>query len=348
MDKFHQIRVSIIIPCRNEERFIDKCLGSIVANDYSKNEIEVLIIDGMSDDNTREVITEYLKKYSYIKLFNNKKRIVSSALNKGIQKSKGNIIIIMGVHIRYSKDYISKCVKYLQENDAEIIGGICITLPENNSLVAKAIAFALAHPFGVGNSYFRIGLNKPQYVDTVPFGCYKREIFNKIGLFDEDLVRNQDDELNARLRKSGGKILLFPDIVSYYYARGSLKKLWRMYFQYGYFKPLAVKKIGYIFTIRQLVPGILVGALIILSIFSIFFKVFFWVFFCLLGFYIITNFGFSLKISFKEGFKFFFILPFCFAAMHFSYGIGYLKGIIDFLLLKKYKSKNLRNISLSR
>ena len=215
--------VSIIIPCRDERRFIEKCLLSIIANDYPKESLQVLVVDGMSEDGTREILNQFSGKYPFIKMLDNPKKIVPVALNIGIKQARGNVIIRMDAHNVYGKDYISKCVKYLRKYNIDNVGGICITLPGRNTLLAQSIALALSHPFGVGNAHFRIGLKGPKYVDTVPFGCYKREVFEKIGLFDEDLVRNQDDELNVRLQRNGGKILLVPEIVSYYYARDSLE-----------------------------------------------------------------------------------------------------------------------------
>ena len=138
------------------------------------------------------------------------------------------------------------------------MGGVCRTLPAADTAVAKAIAVGMSHPLGVGNSHFRIGSSEDRWVDTVPFGCYRREVFDRIGLFDEELVRNQDDELNLRLIKHGGRILLSPRIVCKYFARDSLAKLWRMYYQYGYFKPLVVRKVGGVMTLRQLAPPLFV------------------------------------------------------------------------------------------
>ena len=197
--------ISIIIPCRNEEKFIGKCLDSIIAQDYPKNSIEILILDGRSTDRTREILKKYTQKYSFIKVLDNPKKIQTTALNIGIKKARGEIIIRMDAHNIYEKSYMSKCVTYLRKYDVDNVGGICVTLPANNTIIAKSIALALSHPFGVGNVYFRIGSKNPRFVDTVPFGCYKKEIFEKIGLFDENLVRNQDIEFNLRLKRQEEK-----------------------------------------------------------------------------------------------------------------------------------------------
>ena len=197
--------VSVIIPCRNEEKFIASCLNSIIYSDYSQERIEVMVVDGMSNDKTREIVSEFSEKYPHIRLIDNPKKIVPTALNIGIRDSKGQVIMRMDAHNIYDKQYISKCIKYLLEYSVDNVGGVCITLPENNNAVSKSIAIALSHRFGVGNSSFRIGSDSIKYVDTIPFGCYKREVFDKIGYFDEELIRNQDDEFNLRLIKRDRK-----------------------------------------------------------------------------------------------------------------------------------------------
>ena len=340
--------VSIIIPCRNEVKFIGKSLESILSNDYPKDKIEVLVIDGMSDDSTREIVNNYTKEYSFIKSYDNPKKVVPSAMNIGIKNAQGEIIIRMDAHNIYTKDYITKCITSLQEYNVDNVGGICVTLPGNDTLMAESIALALSHPFGVGNSYFRTGVKKPRYVDTVPFGCYKREVFDKIGGFDEDLVRNQDDEFNLRLIRNGGKILLVPEIVSYYYARDSLIKLSKMYFQYGYFKPLVAMKIGTVLTWRQIIPVFFVSSLILSGILAPFLKSFFILFLIILFSYLFANAGFSLSIALKKGLKYLFILPIVLTTLHLSYGFGYLKGILDFIVLKKQKRKKIKNVPLTR
>jgi hypothetical protein len=221
-------------------------------------------------------------------------------------------------------------------------------MPGSDTFIAKTIAFALSSPFGVGNAHYRIGSKEPKYVDTVPFGCYRKEVFVKIGFFDEDLVRNQDDEFNLRLRKNGGKILLVPDIISYYFARDTLGKLWKMNFQYGHFKPLVAMKVGGILTLRQLVPPLFAGGLLMSLVLSFFNTAFFGLFVAVFSAYLSANFLFSFRISLRKGLKYILALPIVFATLHFSYGIGYLKGIWDFFILKKNKRKRIKDLSLTR
>ncbi|HMK65374.1 MAG TPA: glycosyltransferase family 2 protein [Thermodesulfobacteriota bacterium] len=343
-----ELLVSVIIPCRNEEQFIENCLDTILAQDLPINDFEILIVDGQSNDQTRDLIQKYANNQTNIKVLNNPHKIVPTALNIGIRASRGKFIMRMDAHNRYEKDYISKCLKYSNEYGADNVGGICLTLPGKNSTMGKSIALGSSHPFGVGNAYFRIGLKKPKEVDTVPFGCYKREVFKKVGLFDEDLIRNQDDEFNLRIIKNGGKVLLVPEIVSYYYARDTLKKLWKMYFQYGYFKPLVARKIGSVLTWRQLAPAIFISLLLSSGIFTLFARPFLLIFLFFLISYLVVNLGVSAAIALRKGKKLLLTLPLVFFTLHFSYGLGYLKGILHFILLKKDRNENMRDIPITR
>jgi cellulose synthase/poly-beta-1,6-N-acetylglucosamine synthase-like glycosyltransferase len=345
----NNLKVSIIIPCRNEEKHIAKCLDSIIKQEYPINNLEVFVVDGMSQDGTKKIIKNYIQEYSFIKLLNNPDKITPAAMNIGIKKASGNFILILGAHSVIDKKFIKKNYESLKNNCVDCVGGICITVPINNSLISKSISIVISHPFGVGNAYFRTGIKKLKYVDTVPCGCYRREVFDKIGLFDEDLVRNQDDEFNLRLIKNGGKILLVPDIISYYHARDSIYKLWKMYFQYGYFKPLVVKKVGGVLTWRQLIPPSFMGSLILALLLSFFTKFFLWLFLFILGLYTTVNFSLSLIISIKK--KELRLLPFLIASfitLHFSYGFGYLKGIWDFIVFKKHLKKKIKDMPLTR
>lgn len=340
--------VSVIIPCRNEGERIGRCLDSLLGQDYPQDRIEVHIVDGMSEDGTRERIERYALQYKFLRLIDNPGKIVPTGLNIGIKKARGEIIIRMDAHNYYASNYISKCVESMQSYNVENVGGIWHILPAKETIFARSIAMALSHPFGAGNAYYRIGSQEPKFVDTVPFGCYKREVFDRIGLFDEDLIRNQDDEFNLRLIRNGGKILLVPEIVSYYYARDSLSKLWKMYWQYGYFKPLVARKVGAVMTWRQLVPALFVLGLVSAGIFSVLAPSYFWLFLLVFSSYSIVNIGVSFAIALKKGLKYMPPLPIVFFTIHFSYGIGYLKGILDFILLKKDKREKIVDLPLTR
>lgn len=340
--------VSIIIPCRNEEKFIRKCIDSVLGNGYPADDMEILIIDGMSDDDTKRIVEEYASNKGGIRVLDNPQKIVSAAMNIGIRNAAGAIIIRLDAHNFYEKGYIEKCVRFLDEFRVDNVGGVCVTVPGDSGMMSRAIAIGLSNRFGVGNSLFRVGVNEPRYVETVPFGCYRREIFEKIGLFDEELVRNQDDEFNARLLKKGGKILLHPDIKSYYHARTSLKQLWRMYFQYGYFKPLAAQKVGSILTYRQLVPFLFILTLALSGTLALIFRPLSSVFFAVLFSYIAANIGLSGAVAVNRGVRYLVYLPPVFATLHFSYGLGFIKGLLSLALSRNKRARGHSDVPLTR
>jgi len=322
--------VSIIIPCRNEEKFIAKCLDSIINNDYPKENLEVLVIDGMSEDKTRQIVQEYEHKYPFIKLLDNPKKVTPIAFNIGIQHAEGEIIAIMCAHAIYEKDYISKCVKYLDEYKADNVGGTMITIPRENTFIGRAIVSALSHRFGVGGSVFRTGSKEPRWVDTVFGGCYKREVFDRIGLFNENLVSTQDMEFNQRLKKAGGKILLHPEIVSNYYARSDFKSFCKHNFRNGIWAIYPLKFVDHIpVSWRHFIPLVFVSGLIGSAVLSAFFHFFLWLLLFIAGSYTLANIYFSFKITTKEkDFRYLFVMPIIFASLHIVYGLGSLWGLL--------------------
>jgi len=308
--------ISIIIPCRNEKDFIVKCLDSIFANDYPAEKREVLVIDGMSEDGTREVLKKYIASHPSVKMIDNPKKITPSALNLGIKNAKGEVIIRMDAHASYQKDYIKKCLKYLKDYGADNVGGVVKTLPAQNTIVAKAIAASLSGTFGAGSSYFRIGAKEPKWVDTVFGGCYKRNVFDRVGFFNENLVRSQDMEFNLRLKKAGGKILLAPDIISYYYPSATLGKFFSHNIQDGIWAVLPFKFAKRPLRFRHYVP-LLFFLTLPLSI---------W-------FYLPVSLYFSFKIALEMGdARYFFIMPVVFFARHFAYGLGSLVGLAKLII----------------
>lgn len=324
--------VSIIIPCRNEEKFIGKCLDSLIDQDYPKEKLEILVIDGASKDKTKEAVNTYTQKYSFIKLFDNPKKITPIAMNIGIKNAKGDVVSKTDAHTIYQKDYISKSIKYLLEYNTDCVGGIAKAMPKNNSLSARAISLALSDKFGGGGS-FRTGVQKPTFADTA-FGCfYKKEVFEKIGLFNEKLKRSQDIELNLRLNRSGGKVLLVPDIISYYYPKSTLRAFFGHNLIDGFWTVYPLKFKIKFFSIRHLVPlgffiTILGGVIL-----GIFFTIFLWLLLILLVLYFAVAIMRSVKIAKKE--KSFLLVLFLTAAFfvrHFAYGIGSFAGLIRVII----------------
>ncbi len=322
--------VSVVVPCRDEEKFIGKCLDSIIANDYPKDRLEILLVDGMSKDETREIIESYAHRYPFIRLLNNPKKITSVALNIGITHAKGEIIIRMDTHAVYEKYYLSKCINYLQEYNADNVGGTMITLPRNSTLIGKAIAISMSHKFGVGGSVFRTGSKMLKWVDTVFGGCYRKEVFEKIGLFNEKLIFSQDMEFNLRLKKAGGRTLFVPEIVSYYYARSNFKAFCKHNFRNGVwvivpFKFTTIIPVSW----RHLVPLVFVASLVSSPAFSIFSSIFYWLFLLIIGSYLLANLYFSGGIAIREkNFRYFFLMPIIFATFHISYGLGSIWGLM--------------------
>jgi len=330
--------VSVIIPCRNEAKFIANCLESILKQSYPKDKMEILVIDGMSGDKTREIIEKLKAKNEKlkIKVLDNPKKFTPFALNIGIKNSKGEIIIRLDAHATYIKDYILKCIKYLKEYNADNVGGVWKIMPRETTLINKSICLASSSVFGAGNAYYRMGYSKGlKWVDTVFGGCYKREVFEKIGLFNENLIRNQDFEFNLRLRRAGGKILLVPNIVSYYYPKSNLRDFFMHNFKDGFSITHPLKLGVRAFSWRHLMPLIFVLGLTGTGILGIFFPIFVWFFLVILGLYLLVNFYFSCEISIKEkNWKYFFVMPTVFAARHIGYGLGSIWGLI-LIIFKK-------------
>ncbi len=254
--------VTVIVPCRNERRFIERCLASIVATGYPADRMEILVVDGMSDDGTRDIIAASIARDTRISMLDNPARTSPAAMNIGIKRARGDVILRMDAHCEYPPDYIPALVSALETTGAANVGGVTAVVPAADTPVAKAIAIALSHVAGMGDSHFRIGAKEAKWVDTVPFGCWKRETFERVGLFDESLPRNQDDEFNMRLSRSGGRILLLPTVVTRYFGRETLAQLRRMFYQYGYFKPLAAIRSGSRLRPRQFAPAALVLGLL--------------------------------------------------------------------------------------
>jgi glycosyltransferase involved in cell wall biosynthesis len=327
--------VSILIPCRNERDHIIPCLDSILASDFPLDDLEVLVIDGMSDDGTAEIVRTHAATHQGIRLICNPQRIVPCALNIGIRAARGEIILRMDAHVEYPSNYVSELVRWLDQTGADNVGACCVTLPSSGTPVARAIAIGLSHRFGVGNAHFRLGIREARRVDTVPFGCFRKALFTRIGLFDEELVRNQDDEFNLRLIRAGGTVLLVPGIVSYYRARATLGRLARMFYQYGYFKPLVVRKVRGIMTARQLAPALLVSTLLVTAFLGPWLGVARLVFSLTLGGYMAANFAVAGAIARRSGLRVGLVASAVFPVLHFAYGLGYLSGVVDFLIRRK-------------
>ena len=325
-------KISVICPVFNEEKYISSCLNSLLVQDFSWEGSEIMFIDGFSTDKTRPILKDYTSKYSFIKLFDNPKKNASAALNIGLRNSRNEIIFRIDAHTIYPKNYFTVLIYYLIKLKADNVGGVCRTLPDGLGLIPSIIAKAMSSLFGMGNSFFRIGSTKIKKVDTVPFGCFRKEIFNRIGFFDEELIRNQDDEFNGRIIKNGGSIYIIPEIIVDYFARNNIVKMSQMFYQYGLYKPLVNKKLKRPATLRQFFPFLFVNWIILGFLYCIINNSFLFFYFGLIFTYFILGYIFSLKES--ENFFQFILLPFIFFIIHVCYGWGYIKGTFQFLVFR--------------
>lgn len=337
------ISVAVIIPCRNEEKFIGKSLDSIIAQDYPKDRLEILFVDGMSDDGTRGILETYIQQYTFIRLLDNPKKVVPTALNIGIKSSQAKVIIRMDVHTEYAPDYIVRCLQVLEETEADNVGGAWV--PKGKTYLQRAISIAFQSSFSSGGA----GSHDVRHegpVDSVYLGCWQKTTLEKIGLFDEELVRNQDDELNLRLIRSGGRIWQSPKIKSWYYPRASIIALFKQYVQYGYWKVRVIQKHKIPASIRHIVPGMFVGLLAFLAVLSPFNQISLKILAGLLAFYGAGNLGATL-LACKEPSKWKYIpvIPIIFSAYHFGYGYGFLRGVLDFIVLKKQAGKTFTKLT---
>ena len=258
-------------------------------------------------------------------------------MNHAIRASRGDVVIRLDAHAEYPSNYFSRLVEALAELGAENVGGVCITLPCAETDTSRAIAAVLSTPFGMGNSTFRVGTDRIKEVDTVPFGCWHRSLFDRIGFFDTDLIRNQDDEFNGRIIRHGGRIFLLPDVQIKYYARDKIKKVARMFYQYGLFKPLVNKKLGSPATARQFVPVALVVGLAAGAVLSLCWSAFAWVYGAGVLLYLLT----ALAVSVGSGGSLRKILTqaWTYVVVHVCYGAGYLDGLFRLLFNRPFTAR---------
>lgn len=321
--------VSVVMPVRNEASFIAESLGAILAQSYPADCMEVIVVDGESNDGTREILDRYQESEPRLVVLNNPARIVPSALNIGIRHARGEIVVRADGHTVIAPDYVSKCVEYLQGGMAENVGGPM--RPKGRAYFGRAIALATSSPFGIGGSPFHYS-EREQFTDTVYLGAYRREIFDRIGLFDEGLICNQDYELNWRLRQSGGRILCTPEIRSIYYCRESPLALWRQYFRYGLWKVLMLKRHPRSLRPRQLAAPIFVLSIVVLTILGFTFRPAGYLLALVGALYLGLAAAFALTKAIKARSPSLWpAIVIIFLALHLAWGVGFWKGALDLL-----------------
>lgn len=320
--------VSILIPIRNESAYLERCLLAISKQDYPPELLEVLVADGQSTDQSCEIVRDYSETLPNLVCCENPDLIVPTGMNILIPKSRGDVVIRVDGHCVIAPDYVSNCVRHLQSAGVDGVGGPMKTIGED--FVSEVIALAMSSKFGVGNSSFRTETGQTKLADTVPFPAYTREIVQKVGLYDEELVRNQDDEYNYRIREADGKILLASDVQSAYFSRGTFARLWKQYFQYGYWKVRVLQKHPGQMSTRQFIPPLFVFSLFV-GLLLAFTTSWGWIaLLSILTLYLVANLGASIATAHSRGLRYICSLPLAFAILHVSYGLGFLVGLFRF------------------
>lgn len=328
--------VSIIVPCYNEEATIHHLLGAVFAQTYPREQLELVISDGMSTDHTRDVVAAFQREHAdlAVRVVENVARTIPSGLNHAIRESRGEIIVRLDAHSMPIPEYVERCVAAHQAGRGENVGGVWEIRPGAETWVAESISFAAAHPLGVGDAMYRLNA-KAGAVDTVPFGSFRRSLIEKIGAFDETLLSNEDYEFNTRVRESGGVVWLDPSIRSVYFSRSTLGKLAAQYWRYGYWKFQMLKRYPHTLRWRQALPPVFVlifFSLIVLSLWIVLARYLLaaqvFIYFLALGLA-----GLKLAINKRKGFLLW-GLPFAISTMHFSWGAGFLWSGISSLFKK--------------
>ncbi|MBC8497041.1 MAG: glycosyltransferase family 2 protein [Chloroflexi bacterium] len=331
-------KVSIIVPCYNEQDAIHLLLGSLLAQTFPQQEMEVIIADGMSTDRTRKQIAAFQGAHPQldIQIVDNTKRTIPAALNQAIQKAQGKFIVRLDAHSMPRPDYVARSVEALEAGLGDNVGGVWEIRPGGPGRLARAIAVAAAHPLGVGDARYRVGgVPDAIAVDTVPFGAFRRTLVEQIGLFDESLLSNEDYEFNMRARQAGATIWLDPAIRCVYFARASLPALARQYWRYGFWKLRMLLRYPHTFRWRQL-SGAFVLTWLGLGSLSVWFVFARWLLLAEAVIYISALIIAGIQSAFKEhDFSLVFGVPMAIVVMHFSWGTAFLWSLVERLIFRK-------------
>lgn len=330
------VELSVVCPIYNEEKYIAQFLDSVLLQDYPKENLEILLVDGLSKDRTRDIVAGYTAKYPFIKLIDNPDRIVPYAMNRGIDASSGAIIMRLDAHASYQPNYFSVLVNGLKRLHADNVGTVCKTDVLNKTPKTLAIREVLGNKFGVGNSTFRTGIDHEQEVETVPFGCWPREVFEKYGRYNVRLVRNQDIELNKRILRGGGKIYILPDTYCTYLARETWHALAKNNYGNGKWNILTVyyTKTFSSLSLRHFIPLLFILSLIIPPILALVWTPFVWLSVLSVIAYVGLISAVSMKLSIQKHLNFI-CLFISFLVLHISYGWGSLMGLLNLPFVKR-------------
>jgi glycosyltransferase involved in cell wall biosynthesis len=339
-------QVSVIIPCRNEGAFLGRCLDSVLGNDYPKDKLEILVVDGMSEDRSAELVRNLAKDHPSVHLLENAQRITPVAFNMGIRKARGQVILIASAHSSLQPHHIRISLELLSGLHADVVGGPVRTIPASHKLADRAIAHVLSHRFGVGNSRFRTDFEYEGPVDTVPFGAYRRDVFERFGMFDETLARNQDNEFHSRILLNGGSIVSSPRLTALYYGDSGVRRFCRHAWRAGFWNACTLFSHPGSLRIRHFVPPVFALLVITGGVLSLLGK---------LGTCLLAAIGLSylagavaatLQIVFRQKHISMLVLPVFFATYHLSYGVGTLVGFLSRgsqILFRKMKAATATN-----
>ena len=324
--------VTIIVPCYNEQATIGLLLQAIYDQSYPRVQMEVVIADGLSTDQTLSQIQAFTQTHPDLKVrvVENPQRTIPSGLNQALRSALGDIIIRLDAHSIPYSNYVAGCVAALQNQCGENVGGVWEILPGGSGWLAKSIAAAAAHPFGAGDARYRIG-GLAQEVDTVPFGAFRRTLIEKVGYFDESLLTNEDYEFNVRIQQSGGKIWMDPQIRTRYFARANLSALWKQYWRYGFWKVRMLRRYPQSLRWRQALPPLFVFSLILFGIFSFWMPFFRWLLIFQLIIYslVIILAGVRKALS-KRYMPYVLGLPLALSVIHLAWGSGALLSMLRY------------------
>jgi succinoglycan biosynthesis protein ExoA len=317
--------VSVIIPCYNEQATIRLLLDAIYQQTVSSADIEVVIADGRSTDQTRAEVARFQneRKDMVVKVIDNPRRNIPAALNSALDAACGTYVVRLDAHSVPAPDYIERCVEALTAGQGENVGGVWEVRPLGSGLVQRAIAVAASHPFGVGDALYRY-TTQAGYVDTVPFGSFRRDVFTRYGKFDESLLTNEDYEFNARLRQQGGRVWLDPRIRSTYFARGSFKTLAQQYWRYGFWKWRMLRRYPQTLRWRQALPPVFVLGLVFGTLLGLFWQPAFALLAVALVMYGLVLAAGAWRAARQQGdLRLVVVVPLAIACMHLSWGSGF-------------------------
>lgn len=327
-------RVSVVIPCYNEERFIGQVLENLSRQYSGAGQFEIIVVDGMSTDNTRGVLAQFLLEHPNVevRLVNNPERAIPSALNLGIAAAQGDVIVRMDAHSIPSPDYIQRAVELLRRRpEVAVVGMPWRIRPGAATLTARAIALAVAHPFGIGDAKYRVATEESasEFVDTVPFGVFAKKLWQELGGFNEELLANEDYDFNYRVRQRGGRVLLDTSGHCAYFARATFGALARQYFRYGLWKAQMVKLHPRSIKLRQLVAPVFVLSVICLTLLGWWLKPARWLLAAVFAAYALLAFAAALQLLRRDkDARLLLLIPASFLLVHLAWGVGFLRGVL--------------------